>query len=587
MEKCEEAVAAEITSAAAATESSAVRGAAACAASPQSGSMTARQWLALAGLTCSAFVFNTSEFMPIGLLSSIAGGFGLTEAQAGMMTSIYAWAVMALSLPLMVLGSRLNPRLLLLAVIAVFLAGQVGSALAPSFALLVAARLLVAAAHAVFWSIATPLATRIADERHASVAMGMVVTGSDMSASVSTQELENQGIPVAIGHHAENIAGADCIIRTAAAHNDNPEIAAARAAGIPVFERAQAWGEIMKSYKNAICISGTHGKTTTTSMMTHILMEANLDPTVMIGGYLPLLHAGHRVGHGDTILLESCEYCDSFLNFFPTLAVILNVEADHLDYFKDLEDIQKSFHQFASLATFGVIANGDDPHTVSAMQGIDYVSFGLGEQNRIHAANMHPDWQHFDVICDGEYYCHLDMGVLGKHNALNALAAAAAAWMMGIPGEAVSHGLESFHGAGRRMEFKGKFQGADVYDDYAHHPDELSATVSAVRSAIPGRRIVLAFQPHTYTRTKALFDDFVRELKKPDVVILSEIYAARERNAIGISSLDLAKQIPGAVYCETLPEVTDQLREIVREGDVVITMGAGDIFRAGEALLEK
>ena len=417
--------------------------------------------------------------------------------------------------------------------------------------------------------------------------MGMVVTGSDMSASVSTQELENQGIPVAIGHHAENIAGADCIIRTAAAHNDNPEIAAARAAGIPVFERAQAWGEIMKSYKNAICISGTHGKTTTTSMMTHILMEANLDPTVMIGGYLPLLHAGHRVGHGDTILLESCEYCDSFLNFFPTLAVILNVEADHLDYFKDLEDIQKSFHQFASLATFGVIANGDDPHTVSAMQGIDYVSFGLGEQNRIHAANMHPDWQHFDVICDGEYYCHLDMGVLGKHNALNALAAAAAAWMMGIPGEAVSHGLESFHGAGRRMEFKGKFQGADVYDDYAHHPDELSATVSAVRSAMPGRRIVLAFQPHTYTRTKALFDDFVRELKKPDVVILSEIYAARERTAIGISSLDLAKQIPGAIYCETLPEVTDQLREIVREGDVVITMGAGDIFRAGEALFEK
>lgn len=417
--------------------------------------------------------------------------------------------------------------------------------------------------------------------------MGMVVTGSDMSASVPTQELENQGIPVAIGHHAENIAGADCIIRTAAAHNDNPEIAAARAAGIPVFERAQAWGEIMKSYKNAICISGTHGKTTTTSMMTHILMEANLDPTVMIGGYLPLLHAGHRVGHGDTILLESCEYCDSFLNFFPTLAVILNVEADHLDYFKDLEDIQKSFHQFASLATFGVIANGDDPHTVSAMQGIDYVSFGLGEQNRIHAANMHPDWQHFDVICDGEYYCHLDMGVLGKHNALNALAAAAAAWMMGIPGEAVSHGLESFHGAGRRMEFKGKFQGADVYDDYAHHPDELSATVSAVRSAMPGRRIVLAFQPHTYTRTKALFDDFVRELKKPDVVILSEIYAARERNTIGISSLDLAKQIPGAVYCETLPEVTDQLRKIVREGDVVITMGAGDIFRAGEALFEK
>ncbi len=417
--------------------------------------------------------------------------------------------------------------------------------------------------------------------------MGMEVTGSDMSASDGTRELEAKGIPVAIGHHAENIEGAACIIRTAAAHNDNPEIAAARAAGIPVFERAQAWGEIMKSYKNAVCVSGTHGKTTTTSMLTHILMEANLDPTVMIGGYLPLLHASHRVGHGDTILLESCEYCDSFLNFFPTLALVLNVEEDHLDYFKDLADIQKSFHKFAEMATFGVVANGDDPHTVKAMEGIDYVSFGLGEGNRIHAANMCPDWRHFDVVCDGESYCHLDMGVLGKHNAMNALAAAAAAWMMGIPGEAVAHGLESFHGAGRRMEFKGQFHGADVYDDYAHHPDEVAATIAAVRNAMPGKRLVLAFQPHTYTRTSALFDDFVRELGRADVLVLAEIYAARERNTIGISSADLAEKIPGAVFCETLPEVTEYLSAHVREGDVVITMGAGDIFRAGEALLGK
>ena len=417
--------------------------------------------------------------------------------------------------------------------------------------------------------------------------MGMEVTGSDMSASAGTQELENHGIPVAIGHRAENIQNAECIIRTAAAHNDNPEIAAARAAGIPVFERAQAWGEIMKSYKNAVCISGTHGKTTTTSMMTHILMEANLDPTVMIGGYLPLLHAGHRVGKGDTILLESCEYCDSFLNFFPTLAVVLNVEADHLDYFKDLADVQKSFHKFAELATFAVIANGDDEHTVQAMNGLNYVSFGLGEHNRITAANMCPDWRHFDVICDGEFYCHLDMGVLGKHNALNALAAAAAAWMMGIPGEAVSHGLESFHGAGRRMEFKGRYNNADVYDDYAHHPDELAATIDSVRASMPGRRLVLAFQPHTYSRTHALFDDFVAQLKKADLVVLAEIYAARERNTIGISSADLAEKVDGAVFCETLPEVTAFLQKNVREDDVVITMGAGDIFRAGEALLGK
>ena len=417
--------------------------------------------------------------------------------------------------------------------------------------------------------------------------MGMQVTGSDMSASDGTRELEEKGIPVAIGHNAENIAGADCIIRTAAAHNDNPEIAAARASGIPVFERAQAWGEIMKSYKNAVCVSGTHGKTTTTSMLTHILMAADMDPTVMIGGYLPLLHASHRVGHGDTILLESCEYCDSFLNFFPTLAVVLNVEEDHLDYFKDLADIQKSFHQFAEMATFGVVANGDDPHTVKAMEGINYVTFGLGEGNRIHAANMCPDWWHFDVLCDGEFYCHLDMGVLGRHNAMNALAAAAAAWMMGIPGQTVSEGLESFHGAGRRMEFKGQFNGADVYDDYAHHPDEVAATIAAVRNAMPDKRLVLAFQPHTYSRTSALFEDFVRELGKADVLVLAEIYAARERNTIGISSAQVAEKIPGAVYCETLPEVTEYLRANVREGDVVITMGAGDIFRAGEALLGK
>ena len=415
--------------------------------------------------------------------------------------------------------------------------------------------------------------------------MGMVVTGSDMNASVSTDELIAQGIHVDIGHNAENIEGADCIIRTAAAHNDNPEIAAARAAGIPVFERAQAWGEIMRSYKNAICISGTHGKTTTTSMMTHILMEADADPTVMIGGYLPLLHAGHRVGHGDTILLESCEYCDSFLNFFPTLAVVLNVEADHLDYFKDLQDVQKSFHKFAEMATSCVIANGDDEHTAQAMEGINYISFGLKDSNRIHAANMCPDWRHFDVICDGEFYCHLDMGVLGRHNALNALAAAGAAWQMGIPGEAVARGLQSFHGAGRRMEFKGSFRGAEVYDDYAHHPDELRATIDSVRASFPGRRLVLAFQPHTYTRTHALFADFAAQLQRPDVVVLAEIYAARERNTIGISSADLAAQVPGSVFCDTLPAVTAWLRDNVREGDIVITMGAGDIFRAGEALL--
>lgn len=416
--------------------------------------------------------------------------------------------------------------------------------------------------------------------------MGLFVTGSDMNSSVSTDELISKGIHVAIGHRAENITDVDCIIRTAAVHNDNPEIAAARARGIPVFERAQAWGVIMCSYKNAVCIAGTHGKTTTTSMVTHILMEAELDPTVMIGGDLPLFHAGHRVGNGDTILLESCEYCDSFLNFYPTLAVILNVEADHLDYFKDLADVQKSFRAFAKLSSGGILANGDDYHTVQALKDMDYVSFGIRECNRVRAVNICHQWRSFDVVCDGALYCHLDLEVLGRHNAMNALAAAGTAWMMGIDGAAVAHGLSQFHGARRRLEYKGEYNGAAIYDDYAHHPDELAATIEAVRT-MGAKRMILAFQPHTYTRTRALFDDFVRELKKPDVVVLAEIYAARERNTVGISSEDLLKELPNAVYCATLPEVTEKLRALAKPGDVILTVGAGDIYRAGEALFKK
>ena len=305
----------------------------------------------------------------------------------------------------------------------------------------------------------------------------------------------------------------------------------------------------------------------------------------MIGGYLPLLHAGHRVGHGDTILLESCEYCDSFLNFFPTIAVILNIEADHLDYFKDLQQIERSFHDFAALATDRVLANGDDINTLEALQGLDYITFGMGGHNRIRGVNASSDWRELDVMCDGALYCHLQLSVLGRHNAMNALAAVSAAWAMGIPGDVVAESLKDFRGAERRLEHKGTYNGAEVYDDYAHHPGELAATIEAVRATNP-KRLVVAFQPHTYTRTKALFDDFVRELQKPDVVVIAEIYAARERNTVGISSKDLQQQIPGSVYCQTLPQVTEYLRSIAQPGDMIITVGAGDIYRAGEALLK-
>ena len=417
--------------------------------------------------------------------------------------------------------------------------------------------------------------------------MGMKVTGSDMNSSVSTDELISKGIEVKIGHNASNIDGADCIIRTAAAHNDNPEIAAARAMGIPVFERAQAWGVIMREYKNAICISGTHGKTTTTSMVTHIFMEAEKDPTVMLGGYLPLLKAGHRVGNGETIIMESCEYCDSFLNFYPTVAIINNVEADHLDYFKDLEAVQRSFRKFAGLVprTGYVIANGDDANTVQALADLSYISFGMEEKNDIHPANLSEDCRSFDIMIFSKCYCHVDLEVFGEHNVYNALAAAAAAYVMGIEGEYVSRGLAAFTGAGRRMEYKGNFHGADIYDDYAHHPGELHALINAVR-LMGYKRIILAFQPHTYTRTKALFDDFVEELKRVDVAVLAEIYAAREQNKIGISSRDLAKKVPGAVSFDTLPEVGAYLRSIAKEGDIILTVGAGDIYKAGEIVLK-
>ena len=256
-----------------------------------------------------------------------------------------------------------------------------------------------------------------------------------------------------------------------------------------------------------------------------------------------------------------------------------------MDYFKDLADIEKSFRKFAELSSNGVIANGDDPHVVETLAGIDYTTFGLCIQNDVHPENISLDWRHMDVICDNTYYCQLDLKVIGKHNAVNALAAVAAAWKLGIPGEAVTEGLKTFGGADRRMQYKGSINRADIYDDYAHHPDELKATIEAVRT-MKYERIVVAFQPHTYTRTKALFDDFVRELSKADHLVLAEIYAARERNTVGISSKDLQALIPGSHYCKTLPEVTDYLRSIARPGDVILTVGAGDIFRAGEALLK-
>ncbi len=423
--------------------------------------------------------------------------------------------------------------------------------------------------------------------------MGLAVQGSDMNLSPAVEHLRSLGISVAVGHAAENLGDCDFVVRTAAIHDDNPEISGAVTRGIPVFERAQAWGAIMKGYQNALCISGTHGKTTTTSMATHIFMAAQKDPTVMIGGTLELLHSGYRVGHGDTIIAESCEYCNSFLSFFPTVAVILNVEADHLDFFKDLADVEKSFRRFAELVPERgfVVANADDPGARETLAGyarpVFWFSLADGAadcraENLVWTAGL----PSFDIVVRGEIYAHVALNVGGAHNVMNALAAASAAYLLGLPGDAVTQGLATFHGAGRRFEKKGDYHGAAVYDDYAHHPGELHALLTMAKS-LPYERIVCAFQPHTYSRTHALFDEFVRELKLPDVVVLAEIYAAREQNDLGISSADLAVKIPGAVYCPTLAKVTETLRSLARPGDLILTVGAGDIYKAGENLLKE
>ena len=460
------------------------------------------------------------------------------------------------------------------------------------------------------------------------IGMGVNVTGSDVNAGPAVKRLLSLGIKVTIGHSSENVRGAGYIIRTAAAREDNVEIMAARENGIPVFERAQAWGYIMRDYENAVCISGVHGKTTTTSMVTHILLAAEKDPTIMIGGSLPVLGCGYRVGNGDVIALESCEYFNSFHSFFPTVAIVLNVDADHLDFFRDIDDLKSSFRKFASLVPESghVVCNGDDENTMEALLplGRDLFTFGIdqgaeagsaasaqlrvesgnwkveaedhvaecsnlmraGPAIRVLGVNIRPDGRNpsMDVLFDGEPFCKITLQVPGIHNLKNALAAIAAAITLGIPAGKIEEGLHSYTGVGRRLEFKGNISGADVYDDYAHHPCELRVTLDAV-STLGYERVIVAFQPHTFSRTKALFYDFVTELSRADVTFLAEVYAAREKKDAGVTSDVLAAAIPGARYCASFPEIADEIAAIAREGDIILTVGAGDIYQVGEALV--
>lgn len=418
---------------------------------------------------------------------------------------------------------------------------------------------------------------------------GILISGSDLRESANVLRLEREGVKIYLGHFAENVADAEAVIRTAAVHDDNPEIAAAHARGIPVFERAQAWGAIMSDYRHALCISGTHGKTTTTSMAVHIAMTAGIDPTVMIGGNLPLLGKGYRVGKGDTIILESCEYCNSFLSFRPTIAVILDIEADHLDFFKDLADIECSFRKFASLVPESgvVIANADDRNTMDTLEELDrpLITFGMGSYADVYCENLRyiRGVGEFDLMQGGERVARIVLSVPGEHNVKNALAAAAAALAMGLSSTAIAAGLHAFRGAERRFEYKGEYHGAKIYDDYAHHPGELHMLLTTARE-LGYDRVICAFQPHTYSRTKALYADFIQELSLADITILTDIYAARETNTLGVSSADLARAIPHGEYYPTFDGVEARLKELAAPGDLILTVGAGELYQVAERL---
>lgn len=421
---------------------------------------------------------------------------------------------------------------------------------------------------------------------------GVPVTGSDRQRTAVTDKLTALGARIAYAHEAENVQGAALVVRTAAVHDDNPEVARARELDIPVMERAEAWGHLMRDYDNVVCFAGTHGKTTSTSMMTMMAIEGGLDPTVMVGSNLPAIGGTLRIGAKGCFVAESCEYCNSFLNFAPTVAVVLNVEADHLDFFKDLSDIIHSFRAFCELTPMDglIVVNADDENAMRCVRGLNrrVRTFGLDPNADVRATDVTDEngYYRFVVVVDGREYARVALSVPGRHNMMNALACCAAAAFLGVPSGAAEQGLKAFTGSSRRFQLVGKMKnGATVVDDYAHHPSEMQATLTAARE-MSFDRILCAFQPHTYTRTKALFDQFVDALGQCDLAVLAPIYAAREQNTVGVYASDLAAKVPGAVAFDTFDEIAAYLRAQAGPNDLVLTMGAGNINEVGPMLLD-
>ncbi len=425
---------------------------------------------------------------------------------------------------------------------------------------------------------------------------GFRISGSDMKQSTLTDKLKANGAEIFIGQSADNIHNPELVVYTAAIHPDNPEFAEAVRRGIPMLSRAELLGEIMTNYEEAVNIAGTHGKTTTTSMLTEILIQAQKDPTVSVGGLLDAIGGNLRNGGRDYFVAEACEYTNSFLSFHPTVAVVLNVEADHLDFFKDIDDIRNSFKRFIHTLPQDergfLIINGDirDCEFFTDDLGCPFTTFGLGENNDYTARDISFDEfarPSYTLVKKGRELGRITLKVHGRHNVIDSLAAIAAAERVGAGLEDIREALKNFEGVKRRFEHKGSVNGCEILDDYAHHPQEIEATLRAAKQC-RHNKLYVVFQPHTYTRTKALLNEFAEALRNADEVILADIYAAREVNTLGVSSADIAALINAAggraVYIPEFEKIKKYIKDNVTEGDMLITMGAGNVVDIADQL---
>lgn len=428
---------------------------------------------------------------------------------------------------------------------------------------------------------------------------GYEVSGSDMRESEMTDKLIADGADIYLGHRARNVENAELVIYSSAVGSDNPELARANELGIPTVTRAQALGALMAEYDSSIAISGTHGKTTTTSMVSLILKDAGKEPTILVGGNLSEINGNVYVGDGNYFVTEACEYMDSFLNLKPNIEIILNIDSDHLDYFKDIEHIANSFDKFAKLVPEDgvVIAYDANPFVKSVIEDLpNAVTFGLNESCDYYAKDISFDAEgmpSFKVNNGEESLCEIKLSVPGEHNILNALSAFACCHILGIDTKNIVNTLEQFIGTQRRFDILGRTRNnIRIVDDYAHHPTEIKATLSAVRN-MKHNNLWCLFQPHTYTRTMALLDEFSEAFDEADKIVLAEIYAAREKNIYKISSKTLMNKIKEhnpakeVYFFKDFDEIANFVFNNAEEGDLVMTMGAGDIYKVGEMILEK